>query len=109
MPSTFSDLPFPVKSIQVDGGSEFMKHFEKACKKMNIPLFVLPPYSPQMNGVVERVNGTFRYEFYALQDKFKSVDDVQEKVQKFANFYNSVRPHHRLGLLTPCQFIAKLN
>lgn len=102
------EMPFPVKSVQVDGGSEFMGDFEKACKKMNISLFVLPPYSPQLNGGVERVNGTFRYEFYALQDSFKSEVDYKNQVQNFTNFYNSIRPHQSLRLLTPCQFIAKL-
>jgi len=36
-------MPFTVKSIQVDGGSEFMKNFEDECAKIGIPLFVLPP------------------------------------------------------------------
>ena len=34
-------LPFNIKSIQVDGGSEFRKHFEEACKELNIKLYVL--------------------------------------------------------------------
>ena len=101
-------MPFPITSVQVDGGSEFMGDFEKACKKMNILLFVLPPYSPQLNGGIERANRTFRYEFYALKDKFESEIDYKNQVQKFTDFYNSVRPHQSLGLLTPCQFIEKL-
>src|SRR5579863_1899180 len=32
-------MPFKVRSIQVDGGSEFMKHFEQACSEKNIELF----------------------------------------------------------------------
>jgi IS30 family transposase len=35
--------PFKIKSIQVDGGSEFMKDFEETCKELGIPLYVLPP------------------------------------------------------------------
>ena len=46
-------LPFNIKSIQVDGGSEFRKHFEEACKELNIKLYVLPPYSPKQNGRIE--------------------------------------------------------
>ncbi|MGZ6255049.1 MAG: integrase core domain-containing protein [Candidatus Chromulinivorax sp.] len=86
-------MPFLIKSVQVDGGSEFMGDFEKACKKMNISLFVLPAYSPQLNGGVERANRTFRYEFYALQDNFVSESNYKNQVQKFTDFYNSVRPH----------------
>ena len=47
-------MPFPVKAIQVDGGSEFQGEFEEACKQRGILLFVLPPHSPKLNGYVER-------------------------------------------------------
>ncbi len=56
--------PFPIKAIQVDGGSEFMAHFEEACQRLGIELFVLPPKSPKLNGHVERMQRTFRDEFY---------------------------------------------
>ena len=36
-------MPFPVRAIQVDGGSEFRAQFEETCQKRNIRLFVLPP------------------------------------------------------------------
>ena len=32
---------------------EFRKHFEEACKELNIKLYVLPPYSPKQNGRIE--------------------------------------------------------
>ena len=48
-----ADMPFPVKAIQADGGSEFMAEFEVACQTKAIALYVLPPRSPQMNGAVE--------------------------------------------------------
>lgn len=47
-------MPFPVKAVQVDGGSEFMAQFEEACQRRGIGLFVLPPRSPKLNGCVER-------------------------------------------------------
>jgi len=102
-------FPFQISSIQVDGGSEFMDDFEKALKKEMVPLFVLPPRSPKLNGGVERSNGTFRYEFYCLHDRFESEADFQFKLAEFTDFYNNIRPHKRLGLLTPCQFLERLN
>jgi transposase InsO family protein len=54
-----------IRSIQVDGESEFMKEFEEACRELRIPLLVLPPARPQYNGGVERSNRIFREEFYA--------------------------------------------
>jgi hypothetical protein len=56
--------PFPIKSIQVDCGSEFMAHFENACKELNIPLVVLPAAKPEYNSGTERGNRIFREEFY---------------------------------------------
>jgi len=102
-------MPFPIRSIQVDGGSEFKGDFELACEKLNIPLYVLPPRSPEMNGCVERVNGTFKDEFYAMHSSFQSVDDFIGKLIKFTDFYNETRPHHSLRLLTPNQFLETMN
>jgi len=36
-------FPFPVRAIQVDGGTEFMAGFEAACQAQGIALYVLPP------------------------------------------------------------------
>jgi hypothetical protein len=36
-------MPFKVRAIQVDGGSEFQSVFEETCHKLGIRLFVLPP------------------------------------------------------------------
>jgi len=58
-----SQFPFPIKSVQVDGGSEFMDEFETECKKRSIDLYVLPPKSPKFNGVVERSHYAAKYEF----------------------------------------------
>lgn len=97
-------FPFPIISIQVDGGSEFMAEFEKACYMAKIPLFVLPPRKPKWNGGVERGNATIKYEFYAQYDGPPSLYHLQKRLQKFAHFYNCVRPHEGIGLLTPRRF-----
>ena len=49
-------LPFPLRAIQVDGGSEFAALFEAAYQQRGLRLFVLPPRSPKLNGRVERAN-----------------------------------------------------
>jgi putative transposase len=46
--------------VRVDGGSEFMAEFETACAAKAIPLYILPPRSPKLNGAVERCNGAWR-------------------------------------------------
>lgn len=61
-------MPFAIKAIQIDGGSEWMAEFEQACQDARLPLWVLPPRSPKLNGHVERVNRTHREEFWECYD-----------------------------------------
>ena len=69
-------LPFPLLSVQVDGGSEFMAEFENGCEETGVPLLVLPPRRPQWNGCVERANRSARTEFWGLYDGPLTVADV---------------------------------
>jgi transposase InsO family protein len=59
-------MPFPVRALQVDGGSEFAAAFEQACRERGLRLFVLPPRSPKLNGSVERAQRTHTEEFYEV-------------------------------------------
>lgn len=97
--------PFPIKSVQVDGGSEFMLHFEEACSELRIELFVLPPKRPQYNGGVERGNRIFREEFYALPSLANTREDLNIELKKALDKYNNFRPHHSLDLKTPMEYI----
>ena len=53
------------ESVQVDGGSEFMGVFEDECAARALPLKVLPPRSPELNGMVERANRSERIECWS--------------------------------------------
>ncbi len=102
-------LPFPIRSIQVDGGSEFMKRFEAACQAKAIPLYVLPPKRPQYNGGVERMNRTMRDDLYARKDVMvESVIGFRYFLKQANHTYNHYRPHQSLDNLTPAQYFAKL-
>lgn len=99
-------MPFPVKAIQVDGGSEFMAEFELACQAKQIALYVLPPRSPKLNGRVERLNGTSRREFWECYDGDLDLPSLQTALQEWACFYNTERPHQALGYATPSAFLS---
>lgn len=103
-----SKMPFKVLSVQVDGGSEFMKDFEAECEKNNIPLFVLPPKRPQWNGGVERGNRTFRDEFYANNLTADSIGAIRYELDKAVQKYNTYRPHFNLKGLTPYEYTQKI-
>jgi len=99
-------LPFPIRSIQVDGGSEFRDEFEQACADFEIPLIVLPPNKPQYNGGVERSNRTFREEFYAKVNLLAdSISTMRLALQKAVHKHNTYRPHASLKGLTPWAYI----
>ncbi|GAB6942424.1 IS481 family transposase [Thermus brockianus] len=99
--------PFPIRAIQVDGGSEFMGAFEEACRRLGLKLFVLPPRSPEQNGHVERLQRTFRDEFYtrALPSR---VSEIQAELSAYLDYYNGGRPHMALGGLAPLEFLGML-
>ena len=97
--------PFPIRGIQVDGGSEFMAQFEQACAEKNIHLFVLPPRSPKLNGHVERAQRTHSEEFYDLYMGELDLKSVNEALLEWEHFYNNVRPHHSLDLMTPAEYL----
>ena len=102
--------PYPIISIQVDGGSEFMADFEKCCEEHNIELIVLPPAKPTYNGGVERGNKTFREEFYdSATLQADSVGAIQNELSKAVDKYNTYRPHFSLDGLTPMEYIANCN
>lgn len=104
-----AEMPFPVEAIQVDGGSEFKAEFETACRDKAIALYELPPKRPQLNGAVERCNGTWRYEFYAVYDLPPSVKDLNPILDAFQHIYNHHRPHGALGGLTPLQYLSSIS
>ena len=101
-------LPFPLRSIQVDGGSEFMAQFEDTCQEFQIPLRVLPPRRPQWNGWVERANRSARTEFWNLYDGPLTVQQVAPRLDRYEFFYKYQRPHSALAYQTPNEYLVTL-
>ena len=97
-------FPFKIKAIQIDGGSEFKKHFEEECKKREILLFELPPSSPKLNGHVERANRTHREEFYEVEEVELSLEEHNRQLEQWEYVYNYIRPHQSLDYLTPNEY-----
>ena len=100
-------MPFPVKAIQVDGGSEFQAVFEELCRQRCIKLFVLPPRSPKLNGGVERAHRTHTEEFYEVTDSSFALAELRQELLKWERIYNTVRPHQALNYLTPQKFLQQ--
>jgi putative transposase len=98
-------VPFAVRALQVDGGSEFYAEFEQECQRRGIRLFVLPPKSPKLNGSVERAHRTHTEEFYEVYECSWTVPELNQELRQWERIYNCVRPHQALGYKTPLQFL----
>jgi putative transposase len=99
-------MPFPVKALQVDGGSEFHAAFEQACQNHGIRLFVLPPRSPKLNGHVERAHRTHIEEFYDVYDGDFEIEPLNQALSEWETIYNQVRPHQALDSKTPEEYLG---
>ena len=100
-------FPFPIKAIQVDGGSEFQAAFESACRDLGIRLFVLPPRSPKLNGHVERAQRTHTEEFYELYDGELEMAPLNRALLNWERLYDTFRPHHSLDGRTPAEYLEQ--
>ena len=101
-------MPFGVRALSVDNGSEFMAEFEQACAERGIALLTLPPRSPKLNGSVERANRTHTEEFYEVTDAEATLADLRPALLAWETTYNTIRPHQALGYLTPAEYLASL-
>ena len=84
-------MPFPIKAVQVDGGSEFQDAFKRECQQRGIRLFVLPPRSPKLNGHLERAQRTHTKKFYEVTDASFEIGKLNQA----------------LGYLTPLEFLQQ--
>ena len=100
-------MPFTIRGIQVDGGSEFEEVFEEECQRRNIRLFVLPPRSPKLNGCVERAHRTHTEEFYEVTENSFDLPEIRKGLLEWEQVYNTVRPHQALGYMTPLKFLEQ--
>jgi len=114
-------LPFPIRNLQSDNGSEFLGFFDKACVEEKHVFSY--PRTPKDNAFVERSHRTDDEEFYHLPpsaDKPRSLpasgaeepenlDDLNQKMRAWEKIYNTVRPHASLKYLTPAAFLATLS
>ena len=86
-----------IRAVQVDGGSEFMAE----CKALGLPLLVLPPRSPQLNGIVERTNRTARVECWSQHRGEPACAAMNEALRRHLHYYNGRWPHRSLGHENP--------
>lgn len=95
-------MPVPVHTVQTDSGSEFEGEFKKHLKSKKIKQVFTYPKCPKINGVIERYNRSVQEEW--IYSYLHEMDDVQQfnnRLREYLNFYNNKRVHESLGKKTP--------
>ena len=86
-----------------------MSLFEDACKEKEIPLYVLPPKSPQKNGGGERMNRTMREDLYNRPNMAAdSIGALRFELKNALKTYNMYRSHQALDNQTPHQYTQNI-
>ena len=101
-------FPFKITHILTDNGNEFTNRFsqgrskptgnhrfDKRCSKYDIEHRLIEPFSPQTNGLVERVNGIIK-EATVKVNTYNTVDEMKADLDKFLLYYLFVRRHSSL-------------
>jgi len=101
-------FPFYITHILTDNGLEFTDKwargkgvvsgnhkFDIECSEDEIEHRLTAPYTPQTNGMVERVNGTIKNATIKAED-YNNIDDIIKDLNKFLIYYNFNRRHGSL-------------
>lgn len=99
-------LPFAIKQIQTDNGSEFGSTFTWHLADLSIEHRKIRPGTPEENGKVERSHKTDAEEFYERQI-FSDVKTLIRRLRDWEHEYNYYRPNMALGGLTPYEYLSK--
>jgi len=103
-------MPFEIKAVQTDNGSEFHKYFRDYLKEQDITHYWNYPGQPYKNGHVEKFNRTIQEEFIDQNEYYlKDTKEFNQKLIDWLLWYNTKRPHWGLNLETPVDYLIKNN
>ena len=91
----FTDRLFGLRKRSQSGEHEF----GKLCAELDIEHRLTPPRSPQTNGMVEWFNG--RVEDVLQSHHFRSGEELETTLHRYAWLYNQQLPQSALGSKTP--------
>jgi len=97
----FAEQGIPLLRVLTHRGTEYCGKVEHHAYQLylaveNIDHSKTRARSPQTNGIVERLHGTMKREFYDIVFRKKiitSLEDLQSELDLWLNDYNNLRPH----------------
>lgn len=106
--TVLKEVPFKIKNILTDNGSEFLAEFDEECKRQGIAHYWTNPSSPNQNAYVESSHCIDQKEFYEIYYIPIGLENFNKTLKEWQNVYNSVRPHGSLNFLTPDKFLESV-
>ena len=92
LPRLLKTIPFPLRCIQTDNGSEFGRDLTVLLRRLGIRHARIRPRSPHLNGKVERAQRTVQEEFWDGIGP-GPLEEWERFLQGYVRFYNRHRQH----------------
>jgi len=102
-----TEFPFPIKVIQTDNGSTFLKYFQKECERIGLKHYFIYPRHPKQNTYVETSHRADKDEFYLQGNITSFLGDMRNRIEQRQDIWNNFRPHQALNYLTPHEYLQK--
>ena len=96
-----ASLPFPIRTLQSDHGSEFSKWFTKMVAVDGVAHRHSRVRRPNDNAHLERFNRTIQEE--CLNRVPRNLRSWQKEIPEYLRYYNEERPHMGLQFKTPAE------
>lgn len=103
LPGLLDSIPFSLRCVQTDNGSEFGRDLTRLLGRLRIRHTHIRPRSPHLNGKVERVQRTVQEEFWDGIGP-GPVHEWKRLLQDYVRFYNRLRQHSALGYKAPMEY-----
>lgn len=108
--NVLAQCPYQIEYAYSDNGKEYrgtdIHAFTMACKAHNIGQKFTKVNRPQTNGKAERVIRTLM-EMWHDKIEFKDNPDRLLQLNRFINYYNTVKPHKALNNSTPYEILVQ--
>lgn len=93
--------------LRSDNGPEFIaRKVQEWLQARKVRTIYIEPASPWQNGFVESFHGRFRDECLN-REQFWTLTEARVVIEDYRCDYNHVRPHGKLGYLSPVEFAAR--
>ena len=82
-----------IKTINADNGGEFVSNdFKNLCEESGIEIFYSPPYTPEYNGIAERLNQTLTAKARALKEQSNIPWRYWPEIFQYSNLIRNISP-----------------